>query len=301
MFFFNFLSKYDRRECVHFCELDFIIFLGQLKIELWFWRMRMSRVLREQIEKTEQLAKGIYRMTIKSEYVSENAKPGQFVNVKCSEGINALLRRPISICKVDKDRATFDIVFQIKGIGTEYLSQKNTGSEIDIIAPLGTPFHLDDGYRKIAVVGGGIGIFPLLYTLREIKGAEKRAYIGFRNKDFAVLVDEFESNCNVLNISTDDGSMGYKGLVTDILEDDLKSCSFDIIYTCGPTPMLKKVVEIAKKNNIKCQVSMEQRMGCGIGACLVCACKTKKEDGWEYRHVCKDGPVFWSDEVIFDE
>jgi len=261
----------------------------------------MSRVLQESVEKTEQLAKSIFRMTIKSEYVANNAKPGQFVNVKCSEGINALLRRPISICKVDREKATFDIVFQIKGIGTEYLSQKRAGSIIDVIAPLGTAFDVNPKYKKIAVVGGGIGIFPLLYVLRELKDVEKRAYIGFRNKDFAVLVDEFEANCNVLNISTDDGSMGYKGLVTDILEDDLKSCNFDIIYTCGPTPMLKKVVDIARKNNIKCQVSMEQRMGCGIGACLVCACKTKKEDGWEYSHVCKDGPVFWSDEVIFDD
>jgi dihydroorotate dehydrogenase electron transfer subunit len=261
----------------------------------------MSKVLRETVEKTEQLAKSIYRMTIKSDFVSSNARPGQFVNVKCSEGINALLRRPISICKVDKDRGTFDIVFQIKGIGTEYLSQKKSGSEIDIIAPLGDTFDIDSKYKKIAVVGGGIGIFPLLYILREMKDAEKRAYIGFRNKDFAVLTDEFESNSSVLNISTDDGSMGYKGLVTDILENDLKSCKFDIIYACGPTPMLKKVVDIAGRNNIKCQVSMEQRMGCGIGACLVCACKTKKDEGWEYSHVCKDGPVFWSEEVIFDD
>lgn len=261
----------------------------------------MSRVIREQVEKIEQLAKSIYRMTIKSEYVSQNAKPGQFVNVKCSEGINALLRRPISICKVDRDRGTFDIVFQIKGIGTEYLSQKKAGSYVDLIAPLGTAFDIATKNKRIAVVGGGIGIFPLLYILREIKDAEKRAYIGFRNKEFAVLLDEFDSNCNALNISTDDGSMGYKGLVTDILENDLKSCNFDIIYTCGPTPMIRKVVEIAHKNNIKCQVSMEQRMGCGIGACLVCACKTKKEDSWEYSHVCKDGPVFWSEEVIFDD
>lgn len=261
----------------------------------------MSRVIHEKVEKVEQLAKYIYRMTIKSEYVSENAKPGQFVNVKCSEGINALLRRPISICKVDRDRGTFDIVFQIKGIGTEYLSQKIAGSEVDLIAPLGNTFDIETKNKKIAVVGGGIGIFPLLYILREIKDAEKKAYIGFRNKDFAVLLDEFKANCNTLNISTDDGSMGYKGLVTDILENDLKSCKFDIIYTCGPMPMIKRVVEIANKNNIKCQVSMEQRMGCGIGACLVCACKTKKEDGWGYSHVCKDGPVFWSDEVIFDD
>lgn len=261
----------------------------------------MSKVLIEKVEKIEQLANSIYRMTIKSDYVSGNARPGQFVNIKCSEGINTLLRRPISICKVDRDSGTFDIVFQIKGIGTEYLSQKRAGTEVDLIAPLGKPFEIDEKSKRIAVVGGGIGIFPLLYILRETKAESKRAYIGFRNKEYAVLLDEFQSNCDSLNISTDDGSMGYKGLVTKLLEDDLKSTGFDIIYTCGPTPMIKRVVEIAHQNKIKCQVSMEQRMGCGIGACLVCACKTKKEDGWEYSHVCKDGPVFWSDEVIFDD
>lgn len=261
----------------------------------------MSKVLVEKIENIEQVAKSIYKMTVKSDYVSANARPGQFVNVKCSEGINALLRRPISICKVDKDNRTFDIVFQIKGIGTEYLSQKRIGSEVDLIAPLGNPFTISEEYKNIAVVGGGIGIFPLLYLLRELKTATKYAYMGFRNKDYAVLLDEFEANCNKLNICTDDGSMGYKGLVTKPLEDDIQNMKFDLIYTCGPMPMIKKVVEIAHRNNIKCQVSMEQRMGCGIGACLVCACKTKKDDGFQYSHVCKDGPVFWSDEVIFDD
>ena len=147
---------------------------------------------------------------------------------KCSEGINALLRRPISICRVDREKGTFDIVFQIKGIGTEFLSQKRAGSEVDLIAPLGKPFEIDEKYKSIAVIGGGIGIFPLLYILRESKAENKRAYIGFRNKDYAVLLDEFKANCNSLNISTDDGSMGYKGLVKT-LEDDFKNTGFDMI------------------------------------------------------------------------
>lgn len=261
----------------------------------------MSRVLMEKIEGIEKIAKSIYKMTVKSKDISMNARPGQFVNVKCSEGINALLRRPISICNVDRDRETFDIVFQIKGIGTEYLSQKKVGSEVDLIGPLGKPFNISDQYKRIAVVGGGIGTFPLLYLLKEMKEADKSAFLGFRNSDYVVLTDEFDAASNSLSIATDDGSTGYKGLVTDLLEKELHEKGYDIIYTCGPLPMIRKVVDIANKEGVKCQVSLEQRMGCGIGACLVCACKTGKPDDWEYSHVCKDGPVFWSDEVIFDD
>lgn len=261
----------------------------------------MSKVLKEKIRQIENLAPSIYKMTIASEYVSQNAKAGQFVNVKCSEGINALLRRPISICDVDKERGTFDIVFQIKGIGTEYLAGKAVGSQVDIIAPLGNPFTLFKENQRIAVVGGGIGTFPLLYLLRLAGNIKKDAFLGFRNKDFVVLEKEFTENSSELHISTDDGSRGYHGLITDLLVQSLKEVPYDMIYTCGPTPMIKRVAAIAKESGIRCQVSLEQRMGCGIGACLVCACKTKLGEEWEYSHVCKDGPVFWSEEVLFDD
>ncbi|MDP4181867.1 MAG: dihydroorotate dehydrogenase electron transfer subunit [Bacillota bacterium] len=262
----------------------------------------MSKLLKEEIVSIEKIAREIYKISIKSDYVSDNAVPGQFVNIRCSDGITALLRRPISICDVDKAKGTFDICFQIKGIGTEYLAKKTAGETIDIIAPIGKPFHLSSEYKTIAVVGGGIGVFPLLHLLKESSGSQRYAFLGFRNKEFVVLEDEFSAASNKLNISTDDGSAGYKGLVTDLLENELKEKGIDIIYACGPTPMLRNVMKIAQAYNTKCQVSMEQRMGCGIGACLVCACKTKaeNEDGWEYSHVCKDGPVFWSNEIILD-
>lgn len=261
----------------------------------------MSKVLFERVQKVEKIAKSIYRMTIESEYISKNALPGMFVNIKCSEGINALLRRPISICSVDREKGTFDIIFQIKGIGTEYLAQKIPGSKVDLIGPLGKPFDFSEEYKSIAVVGGGIGIFPLLFLLRENKSAEKAAFIGFRNIDYVVVTEEFKEASDRLFISTDDGSFGEKGIVTAPLQKELEKKKYDIIYTCGPMPMIRKVVEIAKDRGIKCQVSLEQRMGCGIGACLVCACKTGTDENWKYSHVCKDGPVFWSDEVIFDE
>ena len=261
----------------------------------------MPEVLKEKIKALDPIGPGIYKMTISSEYVAANAEPGQFVNVKCSEGINALLRRPISICDVDREGKTFDIVFQIKGLGTELLSQKPVGSEVDLIAPLGKGFDVSAAYKNIAVVGGGIGIFPLLYLLKSSKAEKKSAFLGFRNKDFIVLEKEFRSVTDAYGISTDDGSAGHHGLVTDLLEQALDRDKLDLIYTCGPMPMIKKVMDIAAARGVKCQVSLEQRMGCGIGACLVCACKTKLGDEWEYSHVCKDGPVFWSEEVILDE
>lgn len=262
----------------------------------------MAKVLNEEIASIEKIAPGIFKMTLKSSYIAENAVPGQFVNVKCSEGINALLRRPISICSVDTEEKTVTICFQIKGIGTEYLSKKKTGEKVDIIGPLGNPFKISDEYGKIAVVGGGIGIFPLLHVLNESKKASKSAFLGFRNRDYVVMEDRFKRAADELFVSTDDGSYGYKGLVTDLLVKELENSQYDMIYACGPMPMIKGVVGIANRYGVKCQISLEQRMGCGIGACLVCACKTRAQtpEGWEYSHVCKDGPVFWSDEVVLD-
>jgi len=264
--------------------------------------VKMSKLLIEKIEFIDKLASDIYLMRIASGYIAENALPGQFVNIRCCSGINALLRRPISICSVNREKRTFDIVFQLRGKGTELLAMKKAGDTVDIIGPLGKPFHISDAFRKIAVVGGGIGIFPLLFLLEKSRSSEKTAFLGFRSKNCMVLYNDFEKACGNLNIATDDGSAGRKGLITGLLEESLDSGEvYDIIYACGPGPMLKKVADLTKKHNIRCQVSLEQRMGCGIGACLVCACKTRQDGEWDYSHVCKDGPVFWSDEVIFDE
>jgi dihydroorotate dehydrogenase electron transfer subunit len=261
----------------------------------------MSKILNEEILKNEELAPSIYRIVIKSNYTAASARPGQFLNIKCGDGNDALLRRPISICSVDRNKGTLDIVFQKKGTGTAILSQKKCGDCVNFIGPLGNAFELSDEHQRVAVVGGGIGVFPLLYLLEEKLGTKKTAFLGFRSKNYIVLEDEFRNAADNVYISTDDGSYGHEGLITDLLEKHLENNVVDIIYTCGPTPMIKTVSDIARERAIKCQVSLEQRMGCGIGACLVCACKTKFGEEWEYSHVCKDGPVFWSDEVIFDD
>lgn len=285
----------------------------------------MAKILKEKILNMEQIAPDIYKMSLESEFVTQNALPGQFVNIKCCEGIDIMLRRPISICSIDKKNKCYDIVFQIKGTGTELLSKKKQGEYIDLIGPLGNSFDTDIKFRKAAVIGGGIGVFPLLFLLKESKAIVKHTYLGFRNKDSIVLYGKFKKNSTSIDISTDDGSAYNKGIVTDLLERDMKCSIPDVIYACGPKPMIKAVAAIANRYGVPCQISMEERMGCGIGACLVCACKTKlkgksqgdiprrlgssegevcpltSDDTWKYSHVCKDGPIFWSSELVFDE
>lgn len=259
----------------------------------------MPKQLKDRVKSIEELTEDIYRMTVESEYVSSNARAGQFVNIKCCEGSQALLRRPISICTVDRKNGSYDLLFQKKGSGTGLLTMKKPGDELDVLGPLGNGFDLDIKYRRIAVIGGGIGIFPLLFLLKESKAIVKRAYMGFRTAKLIVLEEEFRKSASTLEITTDDGSYGSGGFVTDELRRDIEAESFDMIYACGPEPMLKRVVEATNEKGIKCQVSLEQRMGCGFGACLVCACKTHAEDGeWKYSHVCKDGPVFNARDII---
>jgi len=259
----------------------------------------MPQVSENLVLDMEKLAQDIFRITLESECISQNALPGQFVNVKCG-GQEVLLRRPISICDIDRSNRTYKIVFQVRGQGTDILSKCRKGDALDVLGPLGKPFETDIKYSRIAVIGGGIGIFPLYFLLGETRAVVKRSYLGFRNKDFVVMEDEFNAVSSSLNISTDDGSKGSKGLVTDLLERDLQAMKPDILYACGPTPMLKRVAYLAESFVIPCQLSLEQRMGCGFGACLVCACRTKKEGKLDYSRVCKDGPVFWSSDVIFE-
>ncbi|HHV66012.1 MAG TPA: dihydroorotate dehydrogenase electron transfer subunit [Peptococcaceae bacterium] len=266
----------------------------------------MPEVLAEKVESMEELARGVFRMRIKSGYIAEEARPGQFVNIKCGDGMEVILRRPISICSVDRDKGTFDVVFQVRGTGTALLAQKRAGDMVDFIGPLGKAFHMPENPGRIAVVGGGIGIFPLYFLLKELKGVSGDiftgdAFLGFRDSASAIMLDDFRQLSGNVFISTDDGSMGFKGTIVQLFGEKAAANGYDLVYACGPAPMMKKVIELADRNGIKCQVSLEQRMGCGIGACLVCACKTKKEDGWEYKHVCKDGPVFWSGEIILED
>ena len=240
--------------------------------------------------KNEEIATGIFDLWVENPTLSSIAKPGQCAHILVPGNT---LRRPISRC--DADKSCLRLVYQVKGEGTEILSRINEGEYLDIIAPLGNGFDIKED-KKYCFIGGGIGVPPMLYAS---KMKEKPVVItGFRNKDLVILQSDFRKDNCELYLTTDDGTAGEKAFVTDVLKRKLND--IDEVCACGPSPMLKAIAEICNDANVPCQISLEERMGCGIGACLVCACAVRKNDGTEdYVHVCKDGPVFDSKEVIF--
>lgn len=246
------------------------------------------------IEKTT-LAKGIYSVIVDAPELADEARPGQFANI-AAPGFT--LRRPISICGIDKERGTLRFVFEVRGKGTEALAMLAEGESLDILGPLGNGFRVPDG-KRIAVVGGGIGVPPLL-GVSHMTGELCTAIVGFRDYSKIILVDEFKDNGSNTILCTDDGSVGRQGLVTLPLAEELDKGDIAAVLACGPTPMLKAVVKLCEERKIPCQVSLEQRMGCGVGACVVCSCMTVRNGKEFYSRVCKDGPVFNAEEVRFD-
>ena len=237
-----------------------------------------------------------YSMTINAPDIAQKCYPGQFVNVRVPYDRSKILRRPISICFAKED--TITIAFQVKGEGTGLLSELYPGDKVDMLGPLGRGFPLFQN-KKAALVGGGIGVFPLLYLKTALeKNCEVDSYLGFRNEECVVMTDEFGKGQSSLCVSTDDGSVYNKGYITSYFEE--KARMYDVVYCCGPVLMMEKVQRTCLGLDIPLYLSLEQRMGCGIGACLVCACKikAKNEKGYDYLHVCKDGPVFDAREVI---
>ncbi len=243
------------------------------------------------------LAKDIYDLTVLCPEAAETAVPGQFINIK-AEGF--MLRRPVSIAGIDRENGTLRIIFEVRGKGTKEIARLNSGDMIDIIAPLGGRGFDTQSYETAVIIGGGIGTPPML-PVAEKFGKNAAVICGFRNASAVILQDDFNKTGAETILCTDDGSAGRKGFVTDALDDVLKLKKPDIIYACGPKPMLEKTAETASQNGIPCQVSLEERMGCGVGACLVCACKSIRDGQEIYAHVCKDGPVFNSGEVLFDD
>ncbi len=240
----------------------------------------------------EKLNEDAISLWLEAGEMAETAQVGQFVNIKCGEGL--LLRRPISICRVEGSK--LNVVYEVRGEGTRWMSQRQPGEELDVLGPLGHGFTYPDG--KVLVVGGGIGVPPMLNTaIQAPRGAI--ACIGFRNADKVMLAKEFEDCCEQVYLSTDDGSLGVHSYVAGIVDTALSEHpDIKAVMACGPRIMLKTVFDAAKAHGVPCQVSMEERMGCGVGACLVCACKMA---GGEHKHVCKDGPVFDAEEVSWDD
>lgn len=242
------------------------------------------------------IAAEVYDITVKCPEIAEAARCGQFMNIRLD---GFMLRRPISICGINREKGTVRIVFEVRGKGTKALSGISEGENIDILAPLGgRGFTLLDKTKKAVIVGGGIGNPPLLPIALHY-GENAVVISGFRNSAAVILQEDFSAAGAQTILCTDDGSAGRKGFVTDALAQVLRSDKPDIIYACGPSVMLSKTAAAAGEAGIYCEVSLEERMGCGVGGCLVCACRTVK-NGEEYMaHVCKDGPVFPAEEVLF--
>lgn len=240
-----------------------------------------------------QLGEGLYSIILHAPEICAQTQAGQFVHIACGEG--NLLRRPISICEWHDGE--LHIVFQVKGEGTKWLAARRPGDELDVLGPLGHGFDIAALGVKPVFLGGGIGVPPMLACAQKAAdaGAQPRAVLGFRNKNAVILEEAFQSVCETF-VTTDDGSYARHGFVTDVLKDLVSDATG--VAACGPKPMLKAIAAIAEQAGLPCQVSMEERMGCGIGACLVCACALKAENGeTRYGHVCKDGPVFDAKEV----
>ena len=232
----------------------------------------------------------VFDMTVRAPEIAKTAKCGQFVNILCGDKI---LRRPISICEIIGD--ILRLVYQVKGEGTAWMSKLESGDNTMIFGPLGNGFEkamkikFKEMPKNIVLIGGGIGVPPMLETLKQTGGD---VILGFRGKEHIILENDFKKYSQNVKITTDDGSAYRKGFVTDILIENLKEKEYDTVLACGPMPMLKAIADIAAQKNIPCFVSTEERMGCGIGACLVCACKLKSQGFDGYARVCADGPVF---------
>lgn len=244
------------------------------------------------------IADSIYELTLSGAMVNEMNEPGQFVHVKVSNGLDPMLRRPISIASINKEEGKFTIIYRKQGRGTSLLAEKKPGEMVDILGPLGNGFPVEEAApsETAILVGGGIGVPPLYQLAKQLvnKGVKVINVLGFQNEN-AVFYERKFAELGETYIATVDGSYGTKGFVTDVITE--KNINGDILYSCGPTPMLRALE--AGSYAQKIYLSLEERMGCGIGACFACVCHVKDDpDGHAYKKVCSDGPVFRAGEVV---
>jgi dihydroorotate dehydrogenase electron transfer subunit len=244
-----------------------------------------------------EIAPGVYSMTLSSPTIAGIALVGQFVNILCD---GYTLRRPISICGFDAKLGILRLVFEIRGKGTDWLAKRQAGDVIDMVGPLGHGFPLKERSKRAVLIGGGIGSPPLLPIAKHY-GDNATVITGFRTASAQILQADFSATGAHTILCTDDGSAGFHGFTSQALEKYLETEICDILYTCGPKAMMRGVAKTAHTHGIPCYVSMEERMACGVGACLGCTCRTKDEKGSHHTRVCLNGPVFSASEVDWDD
>ena len=247
------------------------------------------------IIRQEEIADDIYSMWLQTDKIAEQAVPGQFISVYSNDG-SRLLPRPISLCEIDKDKKALRIVYRVAGKGTAEFAQCQKGDKLEILGPLGNGFPMERAEgKKVFLIGGGIGIPPMVELSRQLPG-EKTVIAGYRD-DKLFLKEELERNA-VFYAATEDGSVGTKGNVMNAIEEN--HLQADVIFACGPMPMLRAIKKYAEEKKIKAYISLEEHMACGVGACLGCVVKTKEVDHHSHVHnarICTDGPVFDAEEV----
>ena len=239
----------------------------------------------------EKLATDIYSMWINTN-IAKEAKPGQFISVYTKNEAKRL-PRPISICEIDDKKTALRIVYRKAGKGTEEFSKYRSGASVNILGPLGNGFPLCD--EKAILIGGGIGIPPMLELAKALE-SEKTIVVGYRNSEM-FLNNDLACYAKLV-VATEDGSVGTKGNVIDAIRE--QNVSGSVIYACGPIPMLRGVKEYAKEKGIKAYISMEEKMACGVGACLGCVCKSTNVDDHSKvnnKRICADGPVFNAEDI----
>ena len=247
-----------------------------------------------EVTEKRELTENVFSLKIICPAVAEAARAGQFVMVRC--GAERVLRRPISICRISGE--TIELVFERKGGGTRWLAECARGHMLDILGPLGNGFDLPSG--RVIMIGGGIGAPPLLFAAESLRGRAD-CILGFRSAANVILAEDFRQVCGKVILTTDDGSLGLHGTVAGPLEELLKEGGYEAVAACGPRPMLSAVASLSRLYAVKCFVSLEERMGCGVGACVVCACETTASGGERtMSRVCRDGPVFDAHDVVWE-
>lgn len=242
----------------------------------------------------------VFTLTLKRPEDMDAIGPSQFFNLKSHEF--PYLRRPISISRFDAN--SFDFTVIIKGEGTKRMALLKPGDVVDVQGPLGNTYTLDASWKRVLVVGGGIGVPPqavLAEAIRAQGDTQIDVLLGFREKPY--LTERFDHTANSLKVASEAGYGDYKGYVTDLVAEALEAQDYDQVFVCGPHILIEKVAKAALAKGVTAQLLMEERMACGIGACMVCTCKIKDDkmpEGYWNKRVCKDGPVFYASEVLFD-
>ena len=259
---------------------------------MWAVVMTLPKMLRDaKILAQQELAPRVFFLVVEAPDVAQAAEPGQFVQLRIPLG-EFILRRPVGVAAVDRKKGSVAFIYRVVGKGTKALAALMPGEVVNILGPLGHGFYMD--YEHPLIVGGGMGLSPLLYYAAAMQ-KKGDVLIGGRSEEEVFWKDLFDELCGEVFISTDDGSLGFKGFTTEYLPKILEDHKYDAIIVCGPDVMMRGIARIAREHGIPCEVSLEKRMACGLGACLSCSIDTTEG---KRKKVCKDGPVFPAEEVF---